>query len=276
MQMRWPAQHVVPELMSTISLLAQRTTRATYADLKKANSVLEQMKLIAGNGQAKITYHRIPDDPMFITFFDASLGKSTMQSAQLGEIHFLTSEKAKVEPSKANIVEYHSNKISRVVKSSLAAEGCAMTAGADHQLFFRLLWDALYSGKLTVGSNWRADLISKGALVTDAKSLFDHCHKVGHMAAERQTALDILSVKLAIQDGLLELFWTPTFKQIADPLTKEMDFELITEWKRSGKICLVSTENDLQEEQKRANIRRGQRERRNARMEKANTSLPLC
>ena len=31
MQMRWPAQHVLPEFMSAISLMTQKTTRATYA-----------------------------------------------------------------------------------------------------------------------------------------------------------------------------------------------------------------------------------------------------
>ena len=49
MQMRWPAQHVMPEYMFVVSNLAQRVTRATYEDWKKATAGLARNE---GVGQA--------------------------------------------------------------------------------------------------------------------------------------------------------------------------------------------------------------------------------
>ena len=111
------------------------------------------MKWKARDGKATLHYRKIDGKVMFVTFFDASLGKKAEQLAQSGEIHFVTSEKAQEISSIGNIVEYHSNKISRVVKSSMAAEGVAMSIATDYQLFARLLWDAFCYGKTMVSSN---------------------------------------------------------------------------------------------------------------------------
>lgn len=203
---------------------------------------------------------------MIVSFFDASLGKKEVLSAQLGEFHVITSEDVKDHRVRGNVVEYHSNKIPRVVRSSMAAEGCAMTSAADHQLLTRMIWGAFTHGKTVVDAKWRKSLITTGAVITDAKSLYDHCCKVGHMASERQTALDILTVKDMIQDKLICIYWTPTFKQLADSLTKEMDDALIRDFKRTGLLCLVQTKADEAIESQRAKIRKGQRERRNLRL----------
>ena len=79
----------------------------------------------------------------------------------------------------------------------------------------------------TTLSRWRNELNITGYLVTDARSLFDHCMKCGHMANERQTALDILQVKDLIQKYQVQLRWNPTFKQLADGLTKEVEQQLL-------------------------------------------------
>ena len=94
------------------------------------------------------------------------------------------------------------------------------------------------------------------------------------MASERQTALDILQVKELIQGETITLKWTPTFRQLADGLTKEMEQHLIREWKRGGGICLVCTKEDLKIEAHRSAVREAQRERRAARM-KSQRSLSL-
>ena len=90
---------------------------------------------------------------------------------------------------------YHSNKISRVVKRSMAAEECSMTSASDKQLYNRLLLQALWFGKVQLETNWREKLCIQGVVVTDAKSLYDHCVKTGHLASERQTALYTLQIQ---------------------------------------------------------------------------------
>ena len=103
-------------------------------------------------------------------------------------------------------------------------------------------------------------------MVTDAKSLFDHVKKVGHLTAERQTALDLHLTKQMVETGILGIRWCPTFKQYADAVTKEMDTEQFTVYRQFWELCMKQTEQDKVLEERRAALRRGQRERRKLRM----------
>ena len=265
MRMRWPAQHVWPEFMFRISSLAQRVGTASFDDMKEAHSLCSEMHAAAHEGRAKITYRPLQGEHLFVTYFDAALGRKHDGSAQSGEFHLLTDSQALLKSRCSNVLEYHSNKISRIVRSSIAAESCALTRAADHQLYNRLLFDALRFGRIDIGSGWRSQLQIPGILVTDAKALYDHCSTTGHLAQERQTAIDLLMAKQMIEEKHMALRWVPTFKQLADSLTKAMKDLLLIQWKRDGQICLISTDQDLIEESRRASIRKGQRERRAAR-----------
>ena len=155
MQMRWPAQRVLPEYMYIISHLAQKVTSAVGADAKKANEVLTKMKKSAENGEAALRYRRLHGKLLVVSYFDASLGKKEAMAAQLGEFHIITTEAAKNEITTGNPIKYHSNKIARVVRSSMAAEGCAMTTAADHQLLSRMSCDAFWHGRAEVVPKWK-------------------------------------------------------------------------------------------------------------------------
>lgn len=54
-------------------------------------------------------------------------------------------------------------------------------------MYNRLLFDF---STIEVASDWRSRLKAQGVAVTDAKAVFDHCLTTGHMAQERQTAID--------------------------------------------------------------------------------------
>ena len=49
---------------------------------------------------------------------------------------------------------------------------------------------------------------------------------------------------------------------------------LLTLWKKNGQVCFVSTAADQAEKTRRSQIRRGQRERRAARLKSSKYSLP--
>eukprot|EP00434_Breviolum_minutum_P025436 symbB.v1.2.022474.t1/scaffold1996.1/size93170/9 len=261
MQLRWPAHLVMPEFLYVTSAMAQKGTSACVADLVEGNKVLKTMKEAAKSGGAQITIRPLHGDVVFVSYFDASLGSSGGR-AQQGEVHLMTTEEVFNKPSAANMLEFHSNKISRVVRSSLAAEGSAMASAGDRLLYNRALYDALCFGVLEFDPEWRNHLRTIGCLVTDAKGLHDHVLKTGGMASEKQAALDILMVKQLVENGALQLRWTPTWKQLADPLTKDMNGSLLEEFRRRTTICLIQTAEDAVEEERRAGIRRAQRERR--------------
>ena len=116
------------------------------------------------------------------------------------------------------LVEYHSNKINRVVRSSLAS-------AADRLAYNLKLPDARAYGRVEVSPDWRTSLRSKGHLVTDARSLYDHVNGSG-LATERQVSLDILTVRQMVQEGILRLHWVSTWRKYADGLTQIMPDEL--------------------------------------------------
>lgn len=222
-----------------------------------------------------MTIQPLDGKPMMVSFFDASLGTSKQGRAQQGEIHLLTSTNTMTKPSVSNILEFHSNKIQRVVRSSLAAEGCAMSSAGDKQLFNRVILDVFLYGKLDLSSSWRQELVTPGCLITDAKGLHDHLHKTGGTASEKQAALDMMLMKQQIEEGTIGLKWTPTWKQVADPLTKDMSVTLLEDLKKINKVCLIQTPDDEAEEQRRAGLRKAQRERRKSRMKEQQQHHPF-
>ena len=140
-QLRWPAHLVMPEFLYVTSAMAQKVTSACVADLVEGNKVLKTMKEAAKSGGAPITIRPLHGDVMFVSY-DASLGSSGGR-AQQGEVHLMTTADVFSKPTSANMLEFHSNKISRVVRSSLAAEGSAMASAGDRLLYNRALYDAL-------------------------------------------------------------------------------------------------------------------------------------
>ena len=270
MQMRWPAQYVLPEKLYSVSSLAQSVSGATMAHARLANKLLAEFKDLANRGQMALCYRPLSSgEPYLISFFDASLGKSHSNKAQQGQVHFVSTAKALSGPDVANIVEFRSSRITRVVKSSLAAEGNSLSTAADEQLYLRLLCEVIWYGLPKMTTQWKESLRIPGVVVTDAKALFDHLLKTGHLTAERQTMLDILAAKQLIESASMKVAWVPTFRQFADGLTKDMLDELFAQFKRTGTLSLVETPADQKLEEHRASLRRAQRERRKIRMKKA-------
>ena len=267
MQLRWPAHLVMPEFLYRVSAFSQAVSTARGKDLAMANAVLAQMKQAAASGAATNVLYPVGGTPLFVSYFDASLGKSEAMSAQQAEIHFLTSTTVESRPSQASLLEFQSCKVHRIVRSSLAAESCAMTSAADRLLYNRALFGALYHGCTEITPQWRGQLTTDGVIITDAKGLNDHVSKTGSMASEKQTALDMLMVKRLVEDQVIRLRWVPTWKQMADPLTKEMNGDLLTTFRKTNSLCLVETAEDQLEEKKRASVRKAQRERRKMRMQ---------
>ncbi|CAE7249975.1 TY1B-ER1, partial [Symbiodinium sp. KB8] len=249
-QLRWPVHLVAPELLCQVSLLAQRVGQATWHDLAEANKLLKALKFVASEGKAKLKVRRLAGQPELVTYFDAALGSSNSLAAQRGEAHFLVEPSVLTSQGKGNLLEFHSNKISRVVRSSMAAECCSMSSSADRLVYNMKLWDALYDGAVTTSSTWRQEIRARGHLVTDARSLYDHVHGSNQLAAERQTSLDILGIRQMVQEGMVSLHWVPTWRQYGDCLTKPMEDLLYVRFKNDGCLNVKQSPADAKEEER--------------------------
>lgn len=267
MQMRWPAQHCVPHFLYPVSWLAQKVTTACGEDMNQAIDLLSAMKLEAEQGRARIWYRPIPEDKLnVLTFFDASLGKEESGKSQLAAAHFIGHDDTLHGPAAASLVDFATNKSSRVVRSSMAAEACAMCLAADRRLYMRLILHMMLTGRQDVPEQWRQKLAIRGYLVTDAKSLFDHMTRTHHLPTERQTLLDVLVCKDLVENKVVTMKWVPTFKQYADCMTKAMRATLSEEFFEKGLISLKETPEEAVEEDHRRGLRQAQRQRRKDRV----------
>ena len=149
----------------------------------------------------------------------------------------------------------------------MAAESASLSLALDRQLYLRLLIEAVLYGEPELGPNWRHELKVPGILVTDARSLYDHINKTGSLPSERQTLIDLLIARDLTEAKTITVRWVPTTHQLADIFTKFMRStpifsKLITEQLN----CLVGNDEENKEEARRAELRKGQRERRKMRM----------
>ena len=79
MQLRWPAQHVVPERLFAASQLAQVVTRATMVHAREASKLLNEFKETANQDLMQLRYVSLGNhEPMIVSFFDASLARARL------------------------------------------------------------------------------------------------------------------------------------------------------------------------------------------------------
>ena len=125
-------------------------------------------------------------------------------------------------------------------------------------------------GPAPVLDGWRDHMIVRGAVVTDARSVFDHLSKTGSVPTERQTLMDLLSVRELLDASVLKLFWVPSVHMLADILTKSMKAPVsFARFIKEAIWSLTQTAAEQQEESHRADLRRAQRQRRKTRMKEA-------
>ena len=122
-------------------------------------------------------------------------------------------------------------------------------------------------GEPELGPNWRHELKIPGILVTDARSLYDHINKTGSMPTERQTLIDLLIARDLTEAKAMTVRWVPTTHQLADIFTKFMRATPIFSKLMTQQLyCLIGNEAETEEEARRAELRKGQRDRRKQRM----------
>jgi hypothetical protein len=277
MKMRWPAQHTMPQILYLVSRLAQSINHGTIATFNEAIKVLNLMKEEVHRGHGRLWYRHIPEKELAVfTFFDASLGKEEQGRSQLGSIHFVGSAKASQGPAPASVVDFTTNKSTRVVRSSMSAEALSLCTAADRHLYLRLILQMLLTGVQEIAPTWRQHLKIPGSVITDAKSLFDHLVTTGQIPTERQTLLDLLVCKDLVENNVVLMRWVPTYRQFADFLTKMMAPVLWAEFMRSGRISLKETAEEAKEEERRRGLRKAERQRRKDRMKGLEANSPAA
>jgi hypothetical protein len=273
MKLSWPVRHVLPQLAYGVSYLTSKNNQATIGDWKQLYKLQTEALDLVSKNEACIVFRKLDmDNLLIVTSLDASFSKEEGMKSQCGFISVITENTILDQPTLCSIVEYQSTRITRVVKSTMAAESAALSLALDRQLYLRLMLEAILYGEPPMGPNWRHELKIPGILVTDARSLHDHINKTGSLPSERQTLIDLLIARDLTEAETIMVRWVPTTHQLADILTKSMKSPAILQkLLRKQLYCLIGDEAEQKEESRRADMRKGQRDRRKVRMKEIKT-----
>ena len=171
-------------------------------DLKKANKVIN--KFITS--PTKILFPKLKGKIEIITHSDASFRNLPDQiSSGRGHIIFLADENGRVSP-----LGWNSNKIKRVVGSTLAAEALSQRSSIDHAVFLRaILAEILGVNPLDI------QIIS----YVDSNNLLEAASST-RFVEDKKLCLDIAQIQESVREENIEIRWVKTHDMLADSLTK--------------------------------------------------------
>ena len=111
----------------------------------------------------------------------------------------------------ANPLKWQSKKISRVVKSTLAAETLALLEAAETAYYLKRLWESIICTKSNI----------KIICFCDNKSIVEHIDTSTNKVADYRLRVDISCLRDMLVRGEIEkIYWIDTKQQLADCLTK--------------------------------------------------------
>jgi hypothetical protein len=118
--------------------------------------------------------------------------------------------------------EWTSNRIKRVVRSTLAAEAYVMGESSEGVEFMRQFIAELYLPEYTLATREACADSIPAVLVTDARSLFDNLKKDGGTVKDRRLRLEMNLIR-GLNNTVVR--WVNSEAMIADELTKEISEE---------------------------------------------------
>eukprot|EP00439_Symbiodinium_sp_Y106_P032208 s2743_g3.t2 len=213
----WVARYSRPDLCYRVNCLQRACARATVADLRDANRVVDLAKADAGISMfypaGKFSWH----DACVVSFSDASHAGEEGLRSQQGRFHYITSEKmVGSNEHVAHTIGYGSTTIRRVCRSTLQAETYAMQSAVES------------------GDRLRAIRQFYASCEASCRSLTDHRNSCqASKVSDRRLAIELESVRQQLWEGDSKthiiysphgdrLRWTDTATQVADALTKSM------------------------------------------------------
>ena len=219
----WPANQTQPHLAASVSLAQASSANATVGEMLEVNKVLRFAKE-SSTIPLKIRGHGRLQELRFGAYTDASWSTRPDGSSQGGWLIFVATEEemSGSKPFPLTVVDWASKKLTRVCRSSLAAEAQTMATAVDQlewskTMFALMLWPNQQPNNEEI-MKW----LGESPMITDARALFDASTSLspGAKLAERRTAIEIqISVeRMQAAGGVLR--WCNSHQQLADGMTK--------------------------------------------------------
>ena len=216
--LNWLVRGTRPDKSFELILASTKFQQGSMEDLLRIKKVLSYMK--EGKAELVIPDLGAPEHWRILCFTDASLGNlNEGKDSTAGHLVLLWN----YVTQRCTLVDWHSNKVKRVVRSTLAAETLSLCDGLENALFIRDI----------IGTIW--DTASKVSItgIVDNLSLVEAVNSTTSVS-DKRLRCDIGALKEMIDSGDISgIKWVPGNLQLADILTKQgvNDSEIL-------KICL--------------------------------------
>ena len=211
---QWLAGQTRPEVAAWVSL-ANKGKDTSPADLAQLYQTLDYTRENPNDG---LLFQDVAVNKAttIIGYADSSWANAAKCASQQGSILMMTTPHCTQVPTKANVIDWRSNKSSRICRSTLAAEAIACDDCVDRAYFVNVNLAEILTGvpPHKDPEKWKLQQLQ----VTDCRSLFDAVSAENPRTTEKRTYVDIRSIQEFI--GVETIFWTPTHLMFADGLTK--------------------------------------------------------
>jgi hypothetical protein len=204
--------------------LARSYKNPTVSDLKEANAIIRLGKRL---GPSEFLYFGTKIDLgncVVIGAGDAAFDNLENSGSQGGKVMMIGTPEILDGKGLGHVAtwEWTSNRIKRVVRSTLAAEAYVMGESSEGVEFVRQLLAELYNPLYTIKSREECANAIPAVLVTDARSLFDNLKKDGGTVKDRRLRLELNLIR-GLENCMVR--WLNSEMMVADELTKTISEE---------------------------------------------------
>ncbi|CAE7220782.1 spa [Symbiodinium microadriaticum] len=238
--LQWPATQGLPPLSASVSLQAADVNQATTSTAAELNKTLRFAKSLAKETLTMTKVTSSLDNACFVCFSDAAFGVRSDHSSQGGYVILLTDKSVlKGETVEYNVLSWRSFKLTRVCRSSLAAEAQACATAVDELMMLKTMVSLMIDPMQDPKAVETARNTGASAVVIDAKALFDALQRKGfNSQQDKRSAIEILCIQQEIERLGAELRWVSSERMLADGLTKASSRQMMADMLRTRKICL--------------------------------------
>ena len=246
--LQWPAGQGMPALAASVSVQAGDLAGGDGKVLQELNKTLRFAKSIAHH---KMSYLAKPetkndktlDSLAIVLYVDAAFSVRKDHGSQGGFV-ILAGDKKVLTGQKTpmSTLSWRSFKLSRVCRSSLAAECQALATGLEELLLVKNYLTHLQFPRLGL-QEVQKRAADNCAVITDCKSLFDGIKRETiQQAADKRVALECLVIKELLNDTKCQWRWISSERQLADGLTKVSARQAFAERFQGQHVQLVADE----------------------------------
>ncbi|KAI8519244.1 hypothetical protein Bbelb_025010 [Branchiostoma belcheri] len=201
-KINWLATSTRPEVSFQSVDLSTKFAHATTTHLNDAAQTVRKLKLSEGH----LVYPRLSSiqDVSLTVFADASLANLENSGSCGGHLIFMTDSYGK-----SALVAWHSGRIKRVCRSTLAAETLAMSNALEEAVYLREIIQLSTAQTVPV------------LAVTDNRSLLQAVESTS-LVLEKRLRIEVSAIKELVERSNVTLKWTPGQYQLADSMTKKV------------------------------------------------------